>query len=106
MTLRPILATGEGSAPRGLCEAPQQAVRWTQGLTVPAQCFRVEVVVHQSQQQDVWCYAFEVTDPHTKELLAKWVEPARPANRVLPLASLVTVELRAALLALTDPDPF
>lgn len=91
---------------RGLCESPQRPQRWTQGLTVPAQCFTVRTDVHQAPGGDVWCYSFEVYDPHTRERLASVVEPARARSLVLPLASVVTVDLRGVLLALTDPEPF
>lgn len=106
MTSERYLHTEEGSGPGGFCQAPQLGERWTQGLTVPVQCFKVEMVVHQDPSLSVYCHAFEVSDPHTKELLAKWVDPSRPHSAVLPLASSITVELRGVLLALTDPDPF
>lgn len=98
--------TGEGSGARGLCEPPQQGVRWSQGLTVPVQCFRVDLVVHQQPGAKGYCLAFEVSDPHTRELLAKWVDPMTAPSPVLPLASSVSVALRSVLLELTDPDPF
>lgn len=98
--------TGEGSGTSGLCSSPQPPLRWSQGLTVPLQCFRVEMVVHQQPGARGYCLAFEVSDPHTKELLAKWVDPYTPPSQVLPLASAVTVALRGVLLELTDPDPF
>lgn len=106
MTIQRKFNTGEGSGARGVCEPPQQGLRWTQGLTVPVECFTVRVDVHQSAQRGVYCYAFEVFDPHTRERLAQVVEPSRPYSAVLPLASSVTVDLRGVLLALTDPEPF
>lgn len=106
MTISGKSNTGRDSGPGGFCQAPQQAERWTQGLTVPVQCFKVELVCHQAPGREVHCLAFEVSDPHTRELLAKWVEPSRRPSAVLPLASVISVELRAVLLALTDPDPF
>lgn len=106
MTTSGISNTGRDSGPDGLCRAPQEAARWVQGLTVPATCFRVDLVVHQSPRRDSYCWAFEVIDPHTKELMAKWVDPSVQASLVLPLASAVTVALRGVLLELTDPDPF
>lgn len=98
--------TGKGSGARGLCEPPQKPYRWSQGLTVPVQCFRVELVVHQQPGAAGYCLSFEVSDPHTKELLAKWVDPMTRPSPVLPLASSVSVALRSVLLELTDPDPF
>lgn len=91
---------------RGFCEPPQEPQRWSVGLLVPVQCFRVELVVHQQPGAAGYCMAFEVSDPHTKELLAKWVDPYSVRNDVLPLASAVTVALRGVLLELTNPDPF
>lgn len=106
MTISGKSIQGEGSGPRGFCEAPQPPERWTQGLTVPATCLKVELVVHQNVAQGLSCWAFEVSDPHTRELLAKWVEPTFRNGQHLPLASFVTVSLRGVLLELTDPDPF
>ena len=106
MTIEGLWPTGEGSGARGFCEPPQQPLRWTQGLTVPVECFRVQIDVHQDPRRLAWCYAFEVSDPHTREKLAQVVEPARSYSQVLPLASAVTVDVRGVLLALTDPDPF
>lgn len=106
MTNTGISTPGEGSGARGLCEPPQDPFRWSQGLTVPVQCFRVELVVHQQPGGAGYCLAFEVSDPHTRELLAKWVDPMTKPSAVLPLASSVSVALRGVLLELTDPDPF
>lgn len=106
MTKSGISASGEGQGLAGFCQPPQKRLRWTQGLALPADCFTVRVDVHQRPGLGVWCYAFEVYDPHTKERLAQVVEPTRRYSEVLPLASVVTVDLRGVLLALTDPDPF
>lgn len=106
MTSSGKFSTGRDSGAGGLCQPPQSAQRWTQGLTVPVTCFKVEVVVHQQPGQNLWCYAFEVSDPHTREHLAQVVEPARRYSQVLGLVGQVVVDLRAALLELTDPDPF
>jgi hypothetical protein len=106
LTYKRIYEQGEGSVGSGLCSPPRQAERWTQSLTVPVQCLRVELVVHQQPGTGVSCWAFEVADPHTKELLAKWVEPSYVNGAHLPLASFVTTSLRGVLLELTDPDPF
>jgi hypothetical protein len=106
LTIRGKSSTGEVQGLAGFCQPPQQALRWTQGLTLPAECFTVRLDVHQRPAGDTWCYSFEVYDPHTRERLATVVEPARTFSEVLPLASIVTVDLRGILLALTDPDPF
>lgn len=106
MTNKGKFEEGEGSGAGGFCQPPQQALRWTQGLTVPIDCFRVRLDVHQRPQRGVWCYSFEVADGHTNERLATVVEPTRTYSEVLPVASAVSVDLRGILLALTDPDPF
>ena len=106
MTNSAKTTSGEGSGAHGFCEPPLDPVRWSQGLTVPIQCFRVELVVHQQPGARGYCMAFEVSDPHTKELLAKWVDPLKEPSPVLPMASSVSVALRSVLLELTDPDPF
>lgn len=98
--------TGEGSGAHGLCEPHQRPERWLQGVTVPVECFRVEVVVHQQPGTDVYGYAIEVSEPHTRELLAKVAEPSRRASATVGLVSNVTLDIRAVLLELTDPDPF
>jgi hypothetical protein len=73
---------------------------------VPVECFAVKVEVHQSPGARVWCYSLEVSDPHTRELLAKVVQPARRYSEVLGLVALVCTDLRGVLLELTDPEPF
>jgi len=97
---------GEGCSPGGFCQVPQRAERWTQGTLVPIQCFKLEVVVHQSPDAGPWCLAVEVSDPHTKELFAKWVDPSRVTESHVGLAGEVASDLRTILRALTDPDPF
>lgn len=106
MTISGVSNTGEGSGARGFCEPPLDSVRWVQGLTVPLQCFRVELVVHTQPGAGGYCLGFEVSDPHTKELLAKWIDPMTKPSPHLPIASSVSVALRSVLLELTDPDPF
>lgn len=106
MTISRRSDTGDGSVPGGFCQAPIQRRRWTQGLSLPAQCFTVRLDVHQSPGRAVWCYSFEVSDPHTREMLATVVEPARDRSTSLPLASIVSTDLRGVLLELTDPEPF
>lgn len=106
MTTRGKSNTGEGSGARGVCEPPQLSQRWVQGLTVPASCFTVRLDVHQEPGGEHWCYSMEVSDPHSRELMARIVQPARHYSSVLPLASVVSTDMRAVLLELTDPDPF
>lgn len=100
------MSTGRDSGADGFCQPPLPPERWSQGLTVPVECLRVELVIHQAPAAGTSCWAFEVSDPHTRELLAKWVEPAYRNGVHLPLASYVTTALRGVLLELTDPDPF
>lgn len=99
-------STGEGSGAHGLCEPHQRPARWVQGLTVPAECFRVVMTVHRQPGMDAYGYHLEVSDPHTKELMATVAEPARRALESVGLVSHVTLDIRAVLLELTDPDPF
>lgn len=106
MTIRGNSKQGEGSVPGGFCQAPRQAERWTSGLLVPAQCLRVRVDVHLAPQDGPWCYAIEVSDPHTQELLAKVLDPSRHSATAVQRASLIATDLRGILLELTDPDPF
>lgn len=106
MTSSRISTSGEGSGAGGLCQPHQRSERWVQGVTVPVECFRVEVVVHQQPGAPVYGYSIEVSDPHTRELLAKVAEPARQAVQAVGLVSNVTLDIRAVLLELTDPDPF
>lgn len=106
MTSRGISTPGEGSEHGGLCRAPQSAERWSAGLLIPASCLRVRVDVHLAPQGGTWCYAIELSDPHTQELLAKVVEPAKGPQTALQRASLISTDLRGILLEVTDPDPF
>ena len=106
MTSSGISITGRDSGAGGVCQPPFQAQRWIQGVTVPLECFRVELVVHTRPGTDVVCFALEVSDPHTRELLAKLVDPSHRALQAVGWISHVTLDLRSILLELTDPDPF
>lgn len=106
MTNTEICKQGEGSGGRGLAGASRGVEHWTASVLVPAQCLRIEVVVHQDPQSRRYCLAFEVSDPHTKELLAVHVDPAARYSEVMPLASSLVMELRSAVMSLLDPDPF
>lgn len=79
---------------------------WIQTRLVPAECFRMEVVVHSEPKRDVHCLSLEVTDPHTRELLARHVTPFRPNPAGTTLAADISIVLRRILLELTDPEPF
>lgn len=72
----------------------------------PAQCLKVEVVIHQEPGEAIYGYAVEVSDPHTKELLCKVAEPTRKYSPVHPIAAIVSLDIRALLLEQMDPDPF
>lgn len=106
MTSRRISTTGEGSEAHGLCEPPQRPERFVQGVSVPVSCFKVEIVVHQRSGTDFYCHSMQVSDPHTRELLAHVVNPTARALQALGMVSSVTLDLRAVLLELTDPEPF
>jgi hypothetical protein len=106
LTNRGISDTGRDSGASGFCSPPFQAERWIQGVTVPLECFRVELVVHQQPAGDRYCFAIEVSDPHSRELLAKCVDPSHRFGQAVGMVSHVTLDLRAILLELTDPDPF
>lgn len=106
MTSGRIWTPEEGSGARGLCEPPQSPSRWVQGVTVPVECFAVTVTVHRRPQADVYGLHVQVADPHTKELLALIADPVRHALTSASVVGQITQELRAALLELTDPDPF
>lgn len=92
--------------PGGLCQAPQHPERWLLGVLVPVECVRVRVDVHLAPQGGPWCYAIELSDPHTQELLAKVVEPTCHPCTAAQRASRISTDVRAVLLELTDPDPF
>lgn len=106
MTTDGISHQGEGSGPGGLCQAPLHAERWLQVPTIPASCVRVEVVVHSRPGGGVWCYSIQTTDPHTRELLGHVLDPSRPYLTAAQMASLVSTDVRAVILGLTDPEPF
>jgi len=106
LTITPKSRAEEGSGTGGVCQLPQGPSRWVQGLALPIQCFTCRLTVHQEPGAPVYGYSFEIADPHTKELLAQVVEPARRYSEVLHLCQQVTLDVRAVLLHLTDPDPF
>lgn len=97
---------GEGSVVRALHVVTAAPERWSAMRLVPAQCVRLEVVVHQEPGKPLYCYAIEASDPHTKELYAKTVVPAKSYSAVVPMPSAVSVDIRSMLLDVFDPDPF
>lgn len=106
MTTSGKSSQGEGSVPSGLCSAPQYAERWLQVPTVPVQCVAVTVTLHSSPAKGVWCYSIETIDPHTRELLGHVLDPSRTLLTAQQMCSLISTDVRAVLLALTDPEPF
>lgn len=91
----------------GVCRALRpEAQRWGSMPLYPLECVRVEVVIHQDPTKDVYCLGIEYSDPHTRELLGKVLDPARRRLSRRQVAEQVSVEVEAALSALFDPDPF
>lgn len=72
----------------------------------PQQCVRVELVIHQEPQEAVYGYAVEVSDPHTKELLAKAAVPTKKYSMVRSIAATIALDVRALLEDVMDPEPF
>lgn len=106
MTNRRIWDQGEGSGGAQHRPFRGEPRRWAATVLVPVECIRVTLVLHSMPQTDTHCLAFEVDDPHTKELLAVTVDPTWRAAPSLGVAASATLELRAVLLGLFDPDPF
>lgn len=73
---------------------------------MPAQCIRVEVVIHQTPDRSVACWAYEVSNPHSSELLAKHVQPYVMAGEHQDLPGDVSEALELAVRYLLAPDPF
>lgn len=85
---------------------PKDYQRWVQTRLGPTECFSIRLDVHQRSPRDVWSFDLEVKDAHSKELLARIVCPFEPYSEVLTLVQQLSVELRACLLELLDPEPF
>jgi len=106
LTKTPISNTGECCRAEGFPSALLSPEHWSAQTMYPLQCLKVELVVHQLPDRSVSCWAYEVSDAHTKELLAKHVQPyVRPSDG-LGLSADVSDALAVALIALLDPDPF
>lgn len=97
---------GEGCSAR--VSAPQRPLpaEWTVQPMYPLPCVSVALVVHTEANQSVASVHIEVSDPHTKELLALNVNPTLSARDGQDLAGHLTVILRRLLLDLLWPDPF
>lgn len=106
MTNSGVSHQGEGSAARGLCVPPQQPSWWTQTLTWPLQCVRLEVVIHTSPEADGACISIEASDPHTRELVAKAVQPSYQIRSRRHAAEEASAIVETLLLSALDPDPF
>lgn len=97
---------GEGQA---ACEAgrPYPTPKaWAQTLLVPQQCARVIVTIHQAPSTDRYSLTIEVDDPHTRELLSMTSNPTARRSSIRSIAASVAIDVRAALEAVLDPDPF
>lgn len=79
---------------------------WRQTLLVPARCVRVAVTIHQDATTDRYSLHIEVDDPHTRELLSMTYDPTRRFSMVRSVAAAVALDVRHALEAVLDPDPF
>lgn len=76
---------------------------WARTNLWAEQCIRVELVVHQLPDRSVSCWAYEVTNPHSKELLAKHVQPYARGEEHQSLANQIGEALEVALIGLLDP---
>lgn len=106
MTTRRTSKQGEGQAH---CEAgrPYPTPKaWAQLTFAPAMCVRGIVTIHQHAGSDRYCISIEVDDPHTKELLSCVVNPTARRSSLRGIAATAAIDLRAALEAVLDPDPF
>lgn len=91
----------------GLCPPqPLLACHHVQRTLVPPECLRVVVVAHTRLWEGSWCLAVEVSDPHTQEMLALVVDPARRPTTTPGVVEAVLNEVRTALLEVLDPEPF
>jgi len=106
LTIRGNSDQGEGCRAEGFPIALLHPEHWTAQSLVPAQCLRVEVVVHQLPDRSVSCWAYEVSNPHTKELVAKHVQPYAAGSTAGELSEEIGAALEAAVGWLLNPDPF
>ena len=106
MTTKGFYQQGEGCSAVGFPSALSEPEHWNAQPLWPAQCVRVEVVVHRTPDWSVACWAYEVSNPHNRELLAKHVAPFCAAEEASSLSSDVCEALEVALIALLNPEPF
>jgi hypothetical protein len=97
---------GMGSV-SGVC-SPQviEARRWAQTVLFPPDCVQVLLQVHRAAGRPHFCLAIEVSDPHTKELLALHVDPTRKPRRDLDLPGQLAATLGQLLGDVLNPSPF
>lgn len=106
MTNNGISNQGEGSV-SGFCSPyPPEATRWIARPLFPLSCVKTEVVVHGKPGSGLWCVGYELSDPHTRELLAKGVDPSASYTQPRALCAAIALDVRQALEQLLDPDPF
>lgn len=97
---------GEGSGGRALADVIGPTVNQIQTLISPPECIRIDLVVHREPHEGVYGYAMEVSDPHTKELLAKVAVPVVRDTSAMRLPTRIATALGALLREVLDPDPF
>lgn len=106
MTIHGKSNTGMGSV-SGLCSPqPLLARRHVQTLLVPAECITIRLDVHNTSYTEAWALGLEVSDPHTRELLALVVDPTVPGTTVHGRIDRIVKEVREAVTQLLDPPPF
>lgn len=106
MTTKGFWTQDEGCRAEGFPASVLTPEHWNAHPLWPAQCVRVEVVVHRLPDHSVACWAYEVSNPHTQELLSKHVQPYVTPSEGRGLPADVAEALEVALVALLDPDPF
>lgn len=106
MTTERSSQQGEHSVDRALVDLIGPALSWTSTPMWPAQCVAVGIVVHQDPASARYGYFLEVSDPHTKELLAKVADPTCRYSNTRSISATVAMDVRRLLDDLFDPDPF
>lgn len=106
MTSRGKSNQGEGyrACETGLPHPTPKA--WAQTLLYPMQCVRCVVTIHQQAGQERYSVTVEVDDPHTRELVSMTSNPTARRSSIRSIAAAVAIDVRAALEAALDPDPF
>lgn len=107
MTTQGKFNTEEGCSRSKSDVSALQRQDWNVRPLVPLDCVELRLVVHTTPGRDAISVSLEAKDPHSRELLAHYVDPSvRCWSDPRATVTSVALKVRQVLVDLFDPEPF